>query len=154
MITTHKIGEISFDDSFALLAIHSGLESYKLVYELNGSLKTHLRRTPKDLSMPKDLNFPVYHWEDELNDRMWTLFVNQCHTEIEAPKGNLFSNEPTLSVSYLVPERKEVDYFLKIEQDYEHVAIEVLKKIMDLPNIITAYTVQEDAVKSRLNLIY
>lgn len=154
MITTHKIGELTFEDSFALIAIHSGMEGYKLVFELNRILKTRFCRTAEDLKLSGNLSFPVYEWDDELNDRMWTLFVNQCQNTLEEPMDHLFSNEHAYKVHYLVPERKEVDYFLKIEQDYEAVGIDVLKKLMNLPNIITAYTLQEDRIKSKLNLIY
>lgn len=154
MITTHKIGEVTFEDSFALLAIHSGQEAFKLVFELNQILKTRFYRTKSDLVISQNLSFPVYEWDDELNDRMWTLFVNQGRNTVEEPMDDLFSNEQAFSVHYLIPEKKEVDYFLKIEQDYETVGIEVLKKIVKLPGIITAYTIQEDRIKSKLNLIY
>ena len=154
MITTHKIGEIHIDDSFGLIAIHSGIEAFKLAYELNGCLNTRFQREKEDLELPGGLSFPVFAWEDELNDRTWTLFDNECQTLGQVTEGNLFSNESAYKVHYLIPERKEVDYFLKIEQDYEQVAIDVLKKIVELPTIITAYTVQEDTIKSKLNLIY
>ena len=154
MITTHRIGEIQLDDSYGLIAIHSGMEGYKLGYELNRVLHTRFHREKTDLELPGGLHFPVFLWEDELNDRTWTLFYNECRTMDQDSEANLFSDEKAFSVHYLVPERKEVDYFLKIEQDYEQVAIDVLKQIKGMPGIITAYTVQEDVIKSKLNYIY
>jgi hypothetical protein len=53
---------------------------------------------------------------------------------------------------YLIPERKEVDYFLKMEG--EEYGLKVLAVLLSVPKVITAYRLETSKLKSKYNLIY
>jgi hypothetical protein len=154
MITTHKIDEDFYDEEFLLLALHSDLEDFSLVYILNKNLNTRLHHTKEDLILEKHITFPVFEWKDELNDRHWTLIMNNSNVKQEMEMQDLFSSEPTFTSHYLVPECKEVDFFLKLESEDMGFLKSVLHELLQLPQIITAYAVDVHALKSKHNLIY
>ena len=52
-----------------------------------------------------------------------------------------------------VPEYKEVDYFLKIEDDTEGEEQSIINKIAFIPQVITTYMVDINQLKSKNNLI-
>lgn len=152
MVTTHKISTALYDDSFKLIAMHCGLESYAMAYHLNSAIKLQLNRrvAKKEGSLE---SFPIYEWKDELNDHYWTLISNTIKEEKQNESFGIFSNEITINKIHLVEERKEVDYFLKIEADNTGVLNEAVKKINLIPKVITAYSIDVATLKSKRNLI-
>ena len=154
MVTTHKIFEDSYEESFALIALHSSLDDYAMVYALNKSLKTKLKRSRKDLDMAENFAFPYFEWKDELNHCNWTLFRNISSKEKNTEYKDLFPNEISYTTHHLLPEHREVDYFLKIEQDDYDTDEGLLHAILEIPKIITAYPVDVDKLKSKNNLIF
>ena len=154
MITTHKVFEDFYEETFALVALHSSLDDYAMVYALNNSLKTKLKRSPADLDMSENFSFPFFEWKDELNHRSWTLITNCSSREESAGSEDLFKNEISYTTHYLIPEHREVDYFLKIEQDDEEIDEALIKAILGIPKIITAYSIDIDKLKSKNNLIF
>lgn len=141
-------------EEFVLIALHSSLEDNALVYSLNHRLKLLLRRTEEDLEIEGQGCFPVFEWKDKINDRYWTLLTNNSIKVEELNRMDLFQYELSQTVHHLVPEYREVDYFLKIEQGDEHLENEVIRNILSVPNIITAYTVETERLKSKHNLIF
>lgn len=154
MVTTHKFFEDFYEETFALLALHCSLEDYALVYSLNASLKTRLCRSRTDLDMSGNISFPFFEWKDELNHRKWTLVANCSRIEATLQLNDLFQNERSFTTHHLVPEYKEVDYFLKIEQVDVEIDDTIIKSILNIPSIITAYTVDINTLKSKNNLIF
>jgi hypothetical protein len=67
---------------------------------------------------------------------------------------NLFQDQPTLTKYHLVPEYRDVDYFLKIEHDELDVEDYILKSVLTIPKVITAYLVDASKLKSKNNLIF
>jgi len=153
MVTTHKISAELYDDSFKLIAMHCGLESYAMAYHLNKSAELQLSRCEKDLDV-SSTSFPIYEWKDEINDHYWTLVCNTVKEEKESEALGLFSNEKAVSAYHLVEERKEVDYFLKVEADNSIIIEEAVKKINSIPKVLTAYSVEVATLKSKRNLIF
>jgi hypothetical protein len=153
-VNTYRISEDLFVEEFVLIALHSSLEDHSMVYILNQGLKLLLKRTTEDLEIEGHGSFPVFEWKDEINDRIWTLFTNNNVKIEELNRVDLFQNELSQTVHHLIPEYREVDYFLKIEQGEENLEDEVTQKILQIPNIITAYTVDTERLKSIHNLIY
>src|SRR5690606_2512361 len=49
MLTTHRISDELYDDSYSLIAIHSDLEDYAMTYAINSECGLHLKRMDKDL---------------------------------------------------------------------------------------------------------
>jgi hypothetical protein len=62
-------------------------------------------------------------------------------------------NEPSFTLYHLIPEHRDVDYFLKIEED-DTSGESLVKALASIPNIITAYAIDTDNLKSKKNLIF
>ncbi len=154
MMVTHKIIDDFYEDSFTLLAVHSSMEDYALVYALNLCLKTKFKRVAKDLDISDSISFPIFEWKDDITDSYWTLIVNKCYQEDDSLKNGLFENVPSIIEHHLVPEYKEADYFLKIEHDNSNLEKDILNLLLTIPKIITAYILDVDQLKSKSNLIF
>lgn len=154
MATTLKILEDFYEESFTLTAIHSDLEDYALAYAINAALKVRLERSNKDLDFSDQTLFPYFEWKDEFSERYWTLIVNQSEAETDNNFDGLFSNEPSYTKRQLVPEYKEVDYFLKVDQEDPEEDELILKTLQSVPKVIMAYNINTDKLKSKQNLIF
>ncbi|MFT6370671.1 MAG: hypothetical protein ACJAWH_001755 [Maribacter sp.] len=154
MAGVYKINEDFYDDSFLLIAIHSALEDYAIVYHLNQALKAKFKRSKNDFDLSENSSFPWFDWVDQFNDRYWVLIANQSTKQELLVNNDLFQNETTYNSPLLVPEYKEVDYFLKIEEE-EGLESDVIVKILTkMPKVMTAYMVGTDKLKSKKNLIF
>lgn len=157
-----KIHKLSLDDyledDYALLGIYSGLEPFQVAYQLNKNLGLRLIRTDKDL----DLNFfeaafPCFVYEDVKLHTHWSLIVNKCLTEqpFMNSSGSLFSTAGFKEevVRFIVPEKKDTDYFLKIKglEDLEVKAC--AKQIKSITNFGNVFTLNPNKIKSVNNLI-
>ncbi len=154
MVAVHKITEDFYDDSFILIAIHSSLPDYALVYNLNSSLKAKFKRSKKDLDVSNIVSFPFFEWDDEIKDRYWTLIANFSSKKENLVTSDLFKDEVTFTKHYLVTEHKEIDYFLKIEEEDAHMIVDIIKALKNIPKIITAYIIDAEKLKSKNNLIF
>ena len=154
MAAIHKITEDFYEDSFALIALHSSLEDFAIVYSINQCLKSNLCRSRTDLDISQNISFPIFEWKDLKNDRYWTLITNSSVQEENIVQSGLFQNEPSYTTYQLLPEHKEVDYFLKIEMDEGNGEDEIVKLILTIPGVITAYTLETNKLKSKNNLIF
>jgi len=154
MLTTHKISADFYDDNFQLIAIHSDLEDYAMGYAINSNCGLHLKRMKSDLQFDKDLSFSVFEWDDEMSDTYWTLISNKCSQEVNVPSYGFFENNTALKTDYLIKEKKEVDYFLKVDTDNGLRLTEYVKPINMISNVITAYPVETQSLKSKRNLIF
>ncbi|WP_318310822.1 IPExxxVDY family protein [Flagellimonas crocea] len=154
MFTTHKISADLYDDSFSLIAIHSDLEDYAIAYAINANCGLYLKRMEKDLQLDENMAFSVFDWDDELNDVYWTLISNKCEIEQVLPSIGLFENNVSKRADYLVKERKEVDYFLKMDAADEDMFLQKIKSINQIANVITAYPLETQNLKSKRNLIF
>ncbi|MGJ8659359.1 IPExxxVDY family protein [Cellulophaga fucicola] len=150
----HKISEDFFEDSFSLIALHSSLEDYAIGYNLNLFLKANFKRAKIDLDVNQRISFPFFEWEDVDNHNNWTLISNHSKIEEQEEQGGLFGSELSYTTHYLVPEYKDVDYFLKIEQEDKQIVAAILKQIVSIPKIVTAYSIDVDNLKSKNNLIF
>ncbi len=154
MLTTHKISADIYDDSFKLIAIHSNLEDYAMTYAINSNCGLHLKRMAKDLHLDENLSFSVFDWDDEMNDIYWTLISNKCVVEEIIPSGGLFGDNISVRTNHLVKERKEVDYFLKVDATEESAFSQKVKSINKISKVITAYPIDTETLKSKRNLIF
>ena len=154
MVTRHKINTDFYEDTFSLIAIHSSLEDHSLVFMLNRYLKTGFKRKRKDLLLTDTISFPIYEWDDTINDRYWTCMGNSCELEESFDVNELFGSEIGISKHHLIPEHKDVDYFIKIEQEGTLDEEEVVKKVSSIPQVITAYSINRNELRSIENIIY
>ncbi|MEC7264629.1 MAG: IPExxxVDY family protein [Bacteroidota bacterium] len=154
MLTTHKISADFFDDSFQLIAIHSNLEDYAITYAINSNCGLYLKRMKNDLHLEQNQSYSVFDWDDEFNHMYWTLISNKCEVEEIIPSEGLFGNNVSTRTDHLIKERKEVDYFLKVDAAEEDVLAQKIKAINKISKVITAYALDTETLKSKRNLIF
>ena len=154
MAAIHKISEDLFEDSFSLIAVHSSLEDYALVYAINEGLKANFKRSRTDLEIKQSISFSIFEWRDDVNDSLWTLISGNSIKNLVAAGRDLFVDEPSFTKRYFLPEYKEVDFFLKIEQDDLDGTHKIVKLLLAMPKILTAYKIDVDKLKSKNNLIF
>ncbi|PIF00724.1 MAG: hypothetical protein CR994_05060 [Maribacter sp.] len=154
MATVHKISGDFYEESFTLIALHSSLRDYSIVYALNMVLGSSFVRASKDLELSEYKSFPFFEWQDDQHDRYWTLIANKSIKKELLARDGLFQDDPSFAEHHLVPEYKEVDYFIKIGHDDDLSTSFLVKDLLTVPKIITAYSLDADILKSRNNLIF
>ncbi len=137
---------------FSIFAIHTNLADHSLAYALNETIGLRLRRTASDLELHTDGFFVVFEWKDDASYREWTLFRNRGTGDDQVSFEGLFKDEPETRGRWLIPEKREVDFFLKLEGDEGN--LRVLPALLSIPKLITAYRLETAKLKSRYNLIY
>lgn len=153
-MAVHKITDDFYKDSFTLVALHSSMEDFAIVYTINSCLKSKFQRSSEDLDLSEQVSFPIFEWKDDSTESYWTLISNKSQSQEKSAGNDLFENEPSFSKQYLLPEYKEVDYLLKIEHDDLTLEEDTLKQLLTISNIITAYILNADHLKSKNNLIF
>ncbi|PKP13478.1 MAG: IPExxxVDY family protein [Bacteroidetes bacterium HGW-Bacteroidetes-3] len=149
---------LTFDleDDYSLIGIHSTEEDYRLAYLLNNCLNFKLTRFKDNLDFKNSTSvFPLFEYKDEANFINYYL-INNKYTELtdNQHKEGLFGGNYS-TTSYLIPEKKKVDFFLKIEgcnkEDFIKNLVNDLNKINQ---IITSYSIELISLKSKENLIF
>ena len=162
-MANHKlILEDNFQEEFSLIAIHCSEEPYKMAYMLNKHMSLRLSRKKLDVdfsSQGLDISFPLFEYEDKLSYIIYNLVSNKNKslTAKFQSSGGLFSDvssEKTIT-TFLLKEFKNVDYFLKIQSDYEKVSTrKLISTINEIEQVISAYTIESEKIKSKNNLIF
>lgn len=150
-----------FEEAYKLIAIHSSVEEFKLAFLLNKNLNLRLARSRKDIDFQIEgmrILFSLYSYEDQYKYCDFHLVSNISKAEYlsTAESDSLFGkNETTLKKSYLLPEFKKVDFFLKIEEETDMISEKLLlEKIREIPQISLAYSIDHEKIKSKENLIF
>lgn len=148
-----------YDTSFSLLAIHCGLEDYRLAYLLNKYLGLNLSRMDRDLDYKYfAASYSVYEWYNNENEISWNLISNVCKKEEDGlqSSGSLFTGQnKVLKTYHLLPEHKNVDYVIKITNDTQQLNEKIiLNKIQSIPQVVTSYSIDIEKLKSKDNLIF
>jgi hypothetical protein len=154
MAAVHKIFGDFYEDSFTLIALHSSIEDHAIAYAINLCIKSIFIRASKDLELSEYMSFPFFEWQDDLHDRYWTLIANESTKKESLVREGLFKDETSFVKHHLVPEYKEVDYFIKIEHDDDLDEDKLLKSLIAIPKMVTAYSIDTDKLKSKNNLIF
>lgn len=154
MAAIYKINDDFYDESFILIALHTTLEDYALVYGINQSLKARFIRAKNNFNLSENKSFPIFEWDDIFHDRYWVLVANHSSEQERIANNDLFQNETTYTKPRLIPEYKDVDYLLKIETDEDTETDTIIKKILMLPRVMAAYEISTDKLKSKNNLIF
>jgi hypothetical protein len=142
-----------------LIAIYSPIEDYRLVYLLNKNLGISLTRKPSDLDYNEGKSgFSIFEWEDSKQLITWSLVSNVCKKEISQQKNynSLFDTQEKITqTSYLIPEHRAVNYFLKIDSEFNLSKEKcILNTILEIPQVVTAYSIDISQLKSKDNLIF
>ncbi|MHA7056839.1 IPExxxVDY family protein [Aquimarina sp. M1] len=149
------------DDDYDLIAIHCSLASYRLAFALNKYINLRLFRKKNDVKFEYDsysANFPLFQYQDHFEYNTYSLLGNKYRTKIQtAAVADLFASESedNYVTKHLIPELRNVDYFLKIEAETSQFSSKSLTaKLLTIPQIITAYVVDYTQLKSKNNLIF
>jgi hypothetical protein len=156
----HKLLVDDFEDeAYSLLAIHCNLEDYRIAFLLNQFLNINLKRCAYDLDFQyTTASYSVYEWEDNKRQAMWNLIGNIFKREEDSlvSSGSLFDATSKVIKTYnLIPEYKNVNYFLKIENDDHYMNLKnIISIIQKIPQIVTVYDIDVSTLKSKNNLIF
>ncbi|HAO13965.1 MAG TPA: IPExxxVDY family protein [Tenacibaculum sp.] len=151
--------ELDFDDfsscEYSLLAIHTPLEDYKLAYLLNRRLDYKFKKS--DINIDKKnkndvlTSFSVYEYSNA--EHNFSLIKNTLKKKVIIDNDSLFN--VSHEVSYLISERKKVDYFLKIEGDINAIYLsKLIQKLKAFPQLLTSYKIDINSLKSKDFLIF
>ena len=148
-----------YDEEYILFAIHCRLEDYRLAYLLNQSLSIKLERKAQDLDFNYfSSSYPIYEWNNTADYISWNLVGNVCRKEQDGlySSGILFGEkDKTVKTYHLLPELKQVDYFIKISNEIQNISEKkILGKLQSIPQIITSYKVDIAKVKHKEYLIF
>lgn len=160
----HKL-DLSDEDNedIVLIAIKSNMPDYKMAYHLNRSLAVKFEKVLPEISLTDNETafFRSFMYQDHKNHLIWRLFENKSnYTENDTNEGySLFKNNEDVftATHYLIPEWKNIDFFILIENiDFLFNTDELLKKLQNIKNISTLFLVDIDSlnIKSQKNLIF
>lgn len=146
---------------YQLIAIHSTLEDYRLAYFVNQTLSVSFEKSHKDIGIqiPEGKShFTRFIYDDQENELFWNLIPNKTKVLTKQTKATSLFEETELDITtniYLLPELKKVDYLLKIEQVDDFFDVETLiEELLSIRQITTAYTIDQNKLKSKNNLIF
>lgn len=144
------------DDNYTLIGIHSTLEEYKLAYLLNQKLNTRFVLANYSLDFQNKNNnaiFSIYEFINTKFSQSWYLISNKYSNNLDEISTELFqSNEIT---TYLIPEKRRVDFFLKLEGDFNYDYItKKIEEINSVNQVITSYEIDINTLKSKDFLIF
>jgi hypothetical protein len=158
-MTLHKLTFNQLEDlTYTLLAIHCALEDFRIAYLLNKYLQISLRRQEEDLDLvDQKIKFSLFKWIDKKNRANWNLISNVCKVEEEAESSSqsLFTvPNKIIRAHYLIPEYRNVNFFLKIDNDASFINEKALiNRIQNIPQVVTTYSLDASQLKSKDNLI-
>ena len=144
------------EDNYTFICILSALEDFKLAYLLNNNLNTQFSLASYSLDFEKKDNkasFSIFEYINEKYEHEWYLIANSYKEErINASDTLALSTE---TITYLIPEKKRVDYFLKIVGEPNPLLIQrTMDRINELDQVVTSYTIETDTLRSKEFLIF
>lgn len=153
-----QIHSLELADNYSLIGIHSSEEDYRLAFLLNQYLNTKFSKLKQQLDFHNNsASFSVFEFIDERSQLSNHLIANKFIGDAKlSAEPNLFSNETTFSnISYLIKEKKTVDFFLKIEGDITNNELnKTIDKINCINQVITSYKIDPDGLRSKDHLIF
>jgi len=155
-----QIHSLELDDfsnnDYTLIGIHSTLEGYKLAYLLNQKLCTSFIKASYSLDFENKNNnasFSIFEYISTKFSHNWFLISNQFTNKLEGVTKGLFDTSEIKT--YLIPEKKKVDFFLKLEGDFDYEFIsKTVEEINKMNQVITSYTIDPILLKSKEFLIF
>ncbi len=157
-MNNHKLNLNQFPENYHLIAIHSGLDEFRLAFFLNKKLNIGLKRKNNDIYLAEqDANYSQYEYLDETKYLKWIFFSNKSLVLEKNSEEDLslFGLRNTASNEMnLLSQQKSVDYFLIIENIVNKKYVDkVLKKISEISGVITSF-ISENRLENKENLIF
>ena len=144
------------EENYTLIGIHTTLEDYKLAFLLNSHLKTNFHRAKYSLDFDnkkEDVSFSIYSYTNKEYDFEWYLISNSCTQEATLNSNELLQS--TEKKTYLINEKKKVDFFIKIIGETDQMFItKTIDRINTINQIVTSYNIDTNTLKSKDFLIF
>ena len=103
--------------------------------------------------------YSKFIFDDLEKDMIWQLIQNK--NEIVSATNNKIQNlffDEKIEVeikAFLLPEYKNIDYILKIDNAPYGFALEqIIQKISEIDEVLTVYEIDQNTIKSKNNLIF
>lgn len=131
-----------FDEpDFLLIGISSHAKSYRLCWSLNQVMDLHLTKADFNIEITNTRKktqsvFEVYDFEDE-NLRIHYFLISNKNRD-----------------GYLLPELKHVDYFMMLKENLNIDLNSVIEQVKKSDQVLTAFTIAHDDIKSKENLLF
>lgn len=144
------------EDDYELVGIHSTEEDYRLAYLINQHLNTKFYRFKQSLDFENSTaEFPLFEYKDENSFINYFLINNKHKTFVKNNENEGLFGGNYSTISYLIPEKKNIDFFLKIEGCYSNSKLEsLIDKLNSINQIITSYSIETTTLKSKDHLIF
>src|SRR5699024_1510796 len=144
------------DEQVSLMAIHCPLEAFKLIYFINGKLGINLARSTQDVDFhhhSSASHYPLYHYRDTEDFLDFYVVANRSKTlSMKNNKSDTLFPMQDAQPAFLIPERKKVDYFFKIEGTKSF--RKHLLRLKTIKQIVAVYRMDIVELKSYKNLIF
>ena len=152
----HSLGLDFCEEEYSLIGIHTTLEDFKLAYLLNKNLGTSFYKSKEDLNfekMEKQASFSIFNFTNIEYDFEWFLIANSSKRENQTESNELLLTSETKT--YLIPEKKKVDFFIKISGNLQYSFVaKTIDEIKKIDQVITSYSIDKNTLKSKDFLIF
>lgn len=124
--------------SYSLIGISSHYKDYRLCWAINKTLEFNFERQEENL-----------HSNSEKNRLGYSFFQYQCpETQVLF---ELISNRS--ENGYLLPEIKQADFILKLDDFYPHDPADIIKKLKLISMINMVFMIDAEALPSKFKLL-
>lgn len=136
--------EIIYDFDFDLIGLVCTERDYKLAWLLNQLLNINfVKRAPVKMAFSSGLEFQLVLFDYETENDSYQLLRNKA----------VMSNDPTRA--YLLPELKEYDFFLRIDNITGTIDIETTQESISLLSQVQySSRIEVEELKNRENLLF
>jgi len=150
-----ELVSLDLQEDFSLIGIHSTEEDYRLAYLLNQHLKTKLTRFKHSLDFENSsAEYPFFEYNDCKSLNNYYLINNKHSSQVNSNTKGLFGGNYS-TISYLIPEKKEIDFFYKIDGCNNLVFLKnLVSELNKINQIITCYLIDTTSLKSKDYLIF
>ena len=135
--------DFEYDYDFELIAIVSSYRDYRVCWHINKALGTGLAQVREDVKLERPgklqsaIFFNLFSYEDEINRTKYYLVSNKS------------------SGDYLVPEMKEVDFFLQIAGDNSLMGnTQMIDTLKGIDIIEAVFATDPMTLRSKQNLVF
>ena len=160
--------ELEVEYDYSIIAIKTILDDYHLAFNLNKYLDIYLVRSEKDIDVTgksqDELSYYSHFFYENVEEmEEWHLISNMYRTEktfseeVNEASQDLFSqnNQATQITRYFIPEKKEVNYLLRIDLIENRKRVDdLITMIRSIPAITTAFSIEYNSLRSKRNLIF
>lgn len=123
---------IEIDFNFKVIGIVAPIHDFRMCFNINKTLNIDLVVEANS----KNIAYNTYHYRDDISRTDYNLINNRNGSE------------------FLIPEKKELDFFLLIKGHIEINQIEqILEKIKNIQEVQIAFEIEVNQLRSKENLI-